>query len=54
LREPKLYTSHQPTSLVVARAKYGVLCPDNDEPDENWRSRDRRRLAAERESFLDD
>lgn len=52
-REPALYHSHQPTSWVVAQAKFGVpkRQPDlsGDGP-----NRDRRRLAAQREAFLQD
>jgi hypothetical protein len=48
--EPTLYQSHQPTLLVVERGKFEV---EGDEPDFS-RDRDRRRLALEREAFLEE
>jgi len=50
LEEPALYESFQPTSAVVDRGKFGV---PNEEPDDS-RFRDRKRLASQREAFLDD
>lgn len=49
--EPSLYHSRQPTSLVIARAKFG---PAKEEPELEFRQRDRRRLAVQREAFLND
>jgi hypothetical protein len=48
--EPTHFLSRQPTQLVLDRAKFGL-------PDEEWDSsgaRDRRRLAALREQFIED
>lgn len=50
LREPTLYQSFQPTSAVVDRGKYGVAAEEIDDS----RFRDRKRLASQREAFLDD
>jgi len=51
LREPTLYHSFQPTSTLADRAKFDL--PQEEEVD-NSRFRDRRRLAAQREAFLED
>ncbi len=48
-QEPSLFSSQQPSTLLLDRAKFGV--PDS-EPD-NSRANDRRRLARIRENFLD-
>jgi hypothetical protein len=49
-REPRHFFSCQPTQLVLDRARFGLP----DEECDNSRSRDRRRLAALREQFLED
>jgi hypothetical protein len=48
--EPTPFLSCQPTHWVLDRAKFGL--PDAECDDS--RARDRRRLAALREQFLDD
>ena len=48
--EPTLFLSCQPTMLLLDRAKFG--CPDIE--GDAWRARDRRRLAALREKFLEE
>jgi hypothetical protein len=48
--EPALFLSCQPTTLLLDRAKFGL--PDIEGDD--WRARDRRRLAALREKFLEE
>jgi hypothetical protein len=50
LKEPALYQSFQPTSAVVDRGRFGV---PGEEVDDS-RFRDRKRLASQREAFLDD
>jgi len=49
-QEPALYQSHQPTLLVVERGKFGMQGSEV----EDTRGVDRRRLAQERQAFLDD
>jgi hypothetical protein len=48
--EPALFLSCQPTMLLLDQAKFGL--PDVEGDD--WRARDRRRLAALREQFLEE
>lgn len=48
-QEPSLFRSHQPSMLLLDRAKFGV--PDSESNDS--RANDRRRLAKIREDFLD-
>lgn len=48
--EPRFFQSHQPTMLLLDRARFDV--PDS-EPDDT-RAHDRRRLAAAREAFLEE
>lgn len=48
--EPVLYQSRQPTSLVLEQAKFGLEVTEFD----HSRGIDRRRLAFEREVFLED
>jgi hypothetical protein len=48
--EPRHFLSCQPTQLVLDQAKFGLP----DEECDNSRVRDRRRLAALREQFLED
>ncbi len=48
-REPGFFHSHQPTMLLLDRAKFGL--PDS-EPEDS-RAQDRRRLAALWEAFLE-
>ena len=48
--EPTHFLSCQPTQLLLDRAKFGLP----DEECDNSRARDRRRLAALREQFLED
>jgi len=48
--EPALFNSCQPTMLLLDRAKFGLPDPEADYS----RARDRRRLAALREEFLDE
>jgi hypothetical protein len=47
-QEPSLFRSHQPSMLLLDRAKFGL--PDSDA--DNSRSSDRRRMAKLRENFL--
>ena len=47
--EPALFISCQPSMLLLDQAKFGVPDPEGDYS----RARDRRRLAALREEFLD-
>lgn len=49
-QEPILFASHQPTRVVLDRGQVG---PPEDEVDTS-RAKDRRRLAAIREAFLED
>ena len=49
-REPRFFQSHQPTLLVMDRARFDL--PDS-EPDDA-RTRDRRRLAAARAAFWEE
>ena len=48
--EPTHFLSRQPTQLVLDGAKFGLP----DEECDNSRVRDRRRLAAQREQFLEE
>ena len=48
--EPTHFLSCQPTQLLLDQAKFGLP----DEECDNSRARDRRRLAALREQFLED
>ncbi len=48
-REPILFSSHQPTRVVLESGRFDV--PEAD--GESLRSRDRRRMAALREAFLE-
>jgi hypothetical protein len=48
--EPTHFLSRQPTQLVLDQAKFGLP----DEGCDNSRVRDRRRLAALREQFLEE
>ncbi len=48
--EPELYETHQPIAAVVDRGKFGVPDPDF----EDTRQQDRRRLATQVQSFLDE
>lgn len=48
--EPALFNSCQPTMLLLDQAKFGVPDPEGDYS----RARDRRRLAALREEFLEE
>jgi len=49
-REPALFLSCQPTMLLLDQAKFGLPEVEGDD----WRARDRRRLAALREEFLEE
>lgn len=51
--EPGLYCSHQPSSALVARGKFGPPRAEDIEPGSR-RGLDRRRLTAERERFLNE
>lgn len=51
-REPSLYCSHQPSSALVQRSKFGPARVEDVEPNASARGFDRRRLVAERERFL--
>lgn len=53
-REPEMYCSHQPSSAVAAREKFGPPRSEELETDPRGRGLDRRRLMAERERFLND
>jgi hypothetical protein len=48
-REPILFSSHQPTRVVLEQGKFGVPEVEVD----TSRGQDRRKLAALRESFLE-
>ncbi len=50
VREPILFSSHQPTHVVLDRGRFEIPEVEVD----TSRSRDRRRLAAIREAFLED
>ncbi|GEM_PF-2358547 len=50
IQEPILFASHQPTRAVVERGRFGI--PEHEV--DTSRLRDRRRLAALREAFLED
>jgi hypothetical protein len=52
--EPGLYSSHQPSSALVARGKFGPPRAEELEPGGAKRGLDRRRLMAERERFLNE
>ena len=52
LDEPALYGSRQPSSAMVARGKYGPASAEDIREATQLAGRDRRRLIAERESFL--
>ena len=54
LREPGLYSSHQPSSALVGRGKFGPPRAEEFEPGAGKRGLDRRRLMAERERFLNE
>jgi hypothetical protein len=49
-REPILFSSHQPTRVVLERGRFEMVEGEH----EVFRSRDRRQLAAIREAFLED
>jgi hypothetical protein len=49
-REPFLFSSHQPTRVVLDQGKFGVP----EEEIDTSRAQDRRKLAALRETFLED
>lgn len=51
-QEPGLYSSHQPSSALVGRGKFGPPRADEIDPSAGKRGFDRRRLMAERERFL--
>jgi hypothetical protein len=51
-QEPGLYSSHQPSSALVARGKFGPPRAEELERGAGKRGIDRRRLMAERERFL--
>ncbi len=48
--EPILFSSHQPTRIVLERGRFAAA----EEEVDTSRSRDRRQLAAIREAFLED
>ncbi|HUI44094.1 MAG TPA: hypothetical protein VL523_19185 [Terriglobia bacterium] len=50
--EPALYGSRQPSSAVMARGKFGPARADEIRDNNQVPGHDRRRLIAERESFL--
>jgi hypothetical protein len=50
IQEPILFASHQPTRAVVERGRFGI--PEHEV--DTSRLKDRRRLAALREAFLED
>jgi len=50
LREPKFFRSRQPTTLVLGQAIFSQ--PETES--EDTRQRDRRRLYAQREAFLEE
>ena len=52
--EPGLYSSHQPSSALVGRGKFGPARAEELEPAATRRGLDRRRLMAERERFLNE
>jgi hypothetical protein len=49
-REPILFSSHQPTRVVLEQGRFGV--PESDV--DTSKAQDRRKLAALRETFLED
>lgn len=51
-REPVLFSSHQPTHVVLERSRFNV--PEADTETGASRTRDRRRLVALREAFLEE
>jgi hypothetical protein len=52
-QEPGLYSSQQPSSILVARGRFGPSSIEEIERGERGANReDRRRLTAEREKFL--
>jgi len=53
-QEPGLYSSHQPSSALMARGKFGPPRAEELEPGAAKRGLDRRRLMAERERFLNE
>lgn len=53
-QEPGLYSSHQPSSALMGRGKFGPPRAEELEPGAGRRGTDRRRLMAERERFLND
>lgn len=53
-QEPGLYSSHQPSSALVGRGKFGPPRAEEFEPRVRKRELDRRRLMAEREWFLNE
>jgi hypothetical protein len=53
-QEPGLYSSHQPSSALVGRGKFGPPRAEELEPGVGKRGLDRRRLMAERERFLNE
>ena len=50
-REPDLFGSQQPSMLLLDRAKFGL--PDSEAQARESRLNDRRRLARQRERFLE-
>lgn len=50
LREPNLFSSRQPTRLVLEHAKFGIPEVEVD----TSRARDRRRMLRIREAFFED
>ena len=52
--EPGLYSSHQPSSALVGRGKFGPARTEEVGPAVSRRGLDRRRLMAERERFLNE
>jgi len=53
-QEPGLYRSHQPSSALVGRGKFGPPRAEELAPGMGKRGLDRRRLIAERERFLNE
>lgn len=51
-REPVLFSSHQPTHVVMERSRFSV--PGDEIEAAPSRTRDRRRLVALREAFLEE
>jgi hypothetical protein len=51
-REPIFYSSHQPSSALLEQGKFGPVRTEQVGGAGTGRTGDRRRLAAERQSFL--